>query len=172
MKLLNLSLYGYIFGNIIPSLLKYNNFYIGLDGVEYYGEVHTTKLNSIIHSIFMPFTIYGMFLLIPKVILPKKYDNSYEYAYKINFFLYVTYMTHYISINKYIGLLTSIYYYIPLQLSRNQIEFKKGILISTTALTIQELLGHWLSGDDPSRLEAIPNAIIYAIYFSVSHFFD
>ena len=81
-------------------------------------------------------------------------------------------MTHYILINKYIGLLTSIYYYIPLYLSRNQLGFKKGILISTTALTIQELFGHWLSGDDPSRLEAIPNAIIYAIYFSVSHFFD
>ena len=138
MKLVKLTLYGVFFGNIIPSLLKYNNFYIGIEGVEYYGEVHTTKLNSVIHSIFMPFTIYGMFLWIPKVILPKKYNNSYEYSYKINYFLYVTYMTHYILINKYIGLLTSIYYYIPLYLSRNQLGFKKGILISTTALTIQE----------------------------------
>ena len=45
----------------------------------------------------------------------------------------------------------------------------KGLMISTTALTIQEVFGHYLGGDIPSRVEAIPNAILYAIYFSTGH---
>jgi hypothetical protein len=44
-------------------------------------------------------------------------------------------------------------------------------MIAVIALTLQEVLGHWLSGDPQSRVEAIPNAILYAMYYSVSHIF-
>ena len=33
----------------------------------------------------------------------------------------------------------------------------------------EEIIGHWLSTDIGSRFEAVPNAILYAIYFSASH---
>ena len=46
-----------------------------------------------------------------------------------------------------------------------------GFMIAAISLIIQEVFGHWLSGDPLSRLEAIPNAILYAGYFSISHMF-
>lgn len=170
MDYLNLTTLGFTLGNIIPILLNNMNFHIGIKGVNYYSEVHTTNLNCIIHSIFMPFTIYGMFLWIPQVCIPYNIRN-YVNINKFNYLLYITYMSHYIYINIYIGLLVSLYYSIPLYYSINKTSLKRGLLISSTALIIQEIFGHWISGDDPSRLEAIPNAIIYAPYFSISHFF-
>ena len=44
-----------------------------------------------------------------------------------------------------------------------------GLFVATTALTIQEVFGHWLGGDKPSRLEAVPNAIWHAGFYSVWH---
>ena len=49
--------------------------------------------------------------------------------------------------------------------------FKTGLIISSSALIFQELFGHWVGGDIPSRVEAIPNAILYAKYFSLHHLF-
>ena len=47
-----------------------------------------------------------------------------------------------------------------------------GLSISVSALLFQEVFGHYLGGDIPSRWEAIPNAILYAKYFAVSHIFN
>ena len=47
----------------------------------------------------------------------------------------------------------------------------RGLFYSTLGLTFQEIFGHWLGGDIPSRVEAIPNAILYAKFFSLSHIF-
>ena len=35
---------------------------------------------------------------------------------------------------------------------------------------LQEVFGHYIGGDAPSRVEAIPNAILYAPFYSISHF--
>ena len=48
---------------------------------------------------------------------------------------------------------------------------KTGLIVSSSALIFQELIGHWVGGDIPSRVEAIPNAILYAKYFSLHHLF-
>ena len=48
---------------------------------------------------------------------------------------------------------------------------KTGLMISSSALIFQELIGHWVGGDIPSRVEAIPNAILYAKFFSLHHLF-
>jgi hypothetical protein len=45
----------------------------------------------------------------------------------------------------------------------------QGLLIMIGALVFQEMIGHWLSGDACSRIEGIPNAILHAMYYSVSH---
>jgi len=47
----------------------------------------------------------------------------------------------------------------------------QGLGISTAALVFQEIAGHWYGGDILSRWEAIPNAIVYAKYFSLHHLF-
>ena len=190
-----------ITGIILPNYLYYNGFYIGESGVDYYAEVHTTKLNSVIHTIGMPFTIYGMLLWIPVV-----FNLNCRSYIAIQRFLYISYMTHYVLIDWCIGLNTAVIYYIPVyysnklylsefneeanesdqisidkkykiskQKNHNSIRiylFTYGFLVSFYVLLFQEVIGHWLSGDPPSRLEAIPNAILYAMYFSVSHFYQ
>ena len=42
----------------------------------------------------------------------------------------------------------------------------KGVGISTMSLLIQEFIGHYIGGDNPSRLEAVPNAVMYSVFFA------
>ena len=159
-----------IAGLLIPFFLKTMGMSIGKKGVLYYSEVHKKKFNSIIHTLFMPITVYGGLLWIPALL-----NMEREKAQKLQLRLYIMFMTHYITINYKIAILTSILYRIPLVLSykyyNKESSFKKGIITMTKALLVQEWIGHYLSGDPPSRIEAIPNAILYSIYYSISHFF-
>ncbi len=163
-------------GITFPYLLKYyNGNLIGYDGIEYYGEVHLSFWNSLIHTIFMPITIYGMLLWIPAV-----FTRNRCVANDIQLCMYLMYMSHFIySLNWFVGICVAFYYLTPLnygmvcyelQYTRLQL-FVGGICISITALLIQEVFGHYIGGDQLSRLEAIPNAIMYAMYYSVSHLF-
>lgn len=185
-----LAFLGIYLGIFLPKLLHTNGFLIGNAGVDYYAEVHTTQLNSYCHTLGMPFTIYGILLWLP--MLFKLHWKRYIDIQKI---LYYMYMTHYIIMDVKIGLLIAFIYWYPLQYSIKKIEytfqhiknksikcvneygylrlvvFIEGFMISMIALLLQEVIGHWLSGDPQSRIEAIPNAIIYAIYYSVYHIF-
>ena len=170
-------------GIIFPFILSLCGILIGQPGVDYYGEVHSTFHNAMVHTIFMPFTIYGMLLWIPNTLIylsGKKY-SEYDKRFvgsDIQRYLYVVYMTHYLTINIGIGLLLMIVYAIPLyyahrmyidSIHSNHIVY--GLIISIISLTIQEIFGHYYGGDDLSRPEAVFNAILYAVYFSVGHFF-
>jgi hypothetical protein len=44
-----------------------------------------------------------------------------------------------------------------------------GLVIACSALFMQEIIGHYIGGDQASRLEGIPNAILYAPYYSIAH---
>ena len=44
-------------------------------------------------------------------------------------------------------------------------------ITSFLALGIQEGVGHYIGGDIASRPEGVLNAIVYAMYFSVGHWF-
>ena len=131
----------------------------------------------------MPFTIYGMLLWIPNTLL---YLRGHQYSYfdkrllglNIQRYLYIAYMTHYLFINFRIGLLVLFVYAFPLYYARKRYidsiysnHILYGLSISTISLTIQEIFGHYYGGDGPSRPEATFNAILYATYFSVGHFF-
>ena len=165
---------GILYGILCPYILKSTGYKIGQEGVDYYAEVHESRLNSYIHTVFMPLTIYGMYLWIPRVFNLSLYDS-------INFdiCIYAAYMTHYIFINPVVGMFTCILYFIPLvfaYVTHMRINMSKifyiGISVSTIALVIQEVFGHWISGDPFSRFEAIFNAMLYAPYYSVSHIID
>lgn len=181
---------GISLGAILPTILSLCGLNIGERGIDYYAEVHTNSLNSYCHTIGMPFTIYGMLLWIPMII-----DRSYTDYKKIQQFLYIFYMTHYILIDYTIGGTVAAVYAVPVYYANLHTErlfktitydnpqhksihdyyrltfFVKGLMISTAALLFQEGFGHWLSGDPVSRLEGVPNAILYAMYYSVSHLF-
>lgn len=164
------------FGIFMPYFLNYNNLMlIGYEAVNYYGEVHLSFWNSLIHTIFMPVTIYGMLLWIPAVFTRRKCI-----ANDIQLCMYLMYMSHYIvSLNFIVGISVAMYYLVPLNyamhhygFSFNRIQlFSGGICMATTALVIQEVFGHYIGGDQLSRFEAVPNAIMYAMYYSVSHLF-
>ena len=163
-----------IYGITFPYLLNYfNGNLIGNEAINYYGEVHLSFWNSLIHTIFMPITIYGMLLWIPAVFTRRKCI-----ANEIQLCMYLMYMSHYIfSLNFIVGICIAFYYLQPLNYGMYTYGFKYsrlqlfigGICISTTALVIQEVVGHYIGGDNLSRFEAIPNAIMYAMYYSISH---
>jgi len=170
-------------GIIVPFILSLCGVLVWQKGVDYYGEVHSTFHNAMVHTIFMPFTIYGILLWLPNTLIylsGKKY-SEYDVRFvgsDIQRYLYIAYMTHYLTINIGIGILLMIVYAFPLyyahrmyidSIHSNHIVY--GLIISIISLTIQEIFGHYYGGDEPSRPEAVFNAILYAVYFSVGHFF-
>jgi len=191
---------------IVSTLLgiashNYLNNYMktGIDGVEYYGEAHLTRWNAWMHTIGMPFTIYGMVLWIPALL-----RLNPTMAHRLMFSLYYIYGGHYLRINLFIASVYYFFYYFPTLFASREYSVTysgaidavkkksddietttlvkrknntlnslliRGLSISTAALLFQEIAGHWWGGDIPSRWEAIPNAIVYAKYFSLHHLF-
>ena len=162
---------GVAYGILVPLALDHFGFLTGQAGVDYYAEVHTSRLNSYIHTAFMPFTIYGMLLWIPRAL-----NLSFNDSLHFDMCIYVTYMTHYLTISAWVGLAACLYYLVPLVLAylthmRLGMDRLLGVGLATSvlALLIQEVFGHWYANDPPSRGEAVFNAVLYAIYYSVSH---
>jgi len=160
---------------------------VGEEGVYYYSEAHVSSWNAWIHTIGMPMSIYGMLFWIPAVLNLNGYN-----AKKFIWFIYYMYGGHYIRLNKLGALLYYLMYIYTVKRASNQygldiIDYnnnlilntyykssreyliKKGLYISCLGLLFQEIFGHWISEDITSRPEAIPNAILYAIYFSATH---
>ena len=177
LKSQNMYFYACIIGAISHPVLYLLGFKVGQEGVAYYGEVHQQSWNCYMHTLGMPFTIYGMQLWIPAIL-----TNNIVDANKLQKSLYLGYLTHYGLINTKIASIYIPFYGLPtysaIQKYKNtDITFEKnrfnlfcyGFMISFLALLFQEVAGHWYGGDEPSRFEAIFNAILYAKYFSISH---
>jgi uncharacterized membrane protein YGL010W len=159
-------------GAVFPALLARLGYLTGQPGVDYYAEVHTTALNSYTHSLFMPFAMYGMLLWIPAVLRLTPLG-----AVRLDKCIYAAFMAHYLTIDVAVGLLVCAFYYAPLvcacathRRASTTTALCVGLGVSVFALVVQEGLGHWYSGDPPSRSEGVFNAILYAMYYSVSHF--
>ena len=163
-----------LIGLAILPVYKYFKFHVGKEGYEYYGEVHKSKFNCYMHTLGMPFTIYGMTQWIPTLFL-----MSPKECVKCVRNLFFMYLTHYLSVDWKVAALYSVVY-APVAIvsclhhywGTTNTRFKRGLLISISALLFQEGIGHWWGGDKPSRIEAIPNAILYAKYFSLHHLLD
>ena len=164
---------------------------VGTAAVEYYSQIHSSTVNSAIHTLGMPFVAYGSLLMVPVV----KRDSASNYAFAQKA-VYITIMSHYVSVDAKVGSIAMIYYaaptYLAIQKTRQVCskhavsndgtprsvalyDFErlmlgcKGALILVTALLCQEFFGHYLCGDEASRLEGIANAVLYAMFFSISH---
>ena len=183
---------GILIGLFLPLLLDWCHILYHTPGVDYYAEIHTTTLNAFSHTLGMPFTCYGILLWFPLM-----WQRSWQRYQEIQSCLYFAYMTYYIGIDAFIGFCTALVYMGPLILATQTIHHRfstiqsttlktpvyctheydmqrfilaiQGLLIMIGALVFQEFVGHWLSGDSCSRIEGIPNAILHAMYYSVSH---
>ena len=143
----------------------------GQRGVDYYGEAHLSKWNSFIHTVFMPFTTYGILGFIPNLLL-----LSRQNAIKLMNYFYIFYLFHYLQINYYIGCLFGISYSAVLFLAQTHYilsyqHFLYTFCIAFFCLGIQEYLGHYIGGDIPSRAEGVLNAILYANFYALESFF-
>lgn len=159
---------------LLPKMLDLCGILHGEEGVIYYAEVHKSKFNSYIHTIFMPFTYLGFNMAVPAIL-----GLSVRQASRLQLAFYCMYITHYMTINIHSGVLCAIIYSMPVLLASNTYDLNiaryrymlifMGLCISTTALFIQEIVGHYFGGDDPSRPEGVLNAILYAKYYAMAH---
>ena len=152
--------------------------YIGMaslqDGIDYYSEVHTNMWTHIIHTLYMPWLAYGCFCIFSGLFC----HTGVEAIQGIHVIL-CFYIGHYTLICPIYAILIYILYSYPALYAAarfhrfspyNSEIVSEGALIVIGALVMQEYGGHYLSGDPPSRLEAIPNAILYAPYYTVNYF--
>jgi len=181
-------------GFATPTLLEAAGILSGQSAVAYYAEIHSMPLNAFCHTAGMPVVAYGTLIAIPMCVRADL--TSYLLIQRS---LYLAYMAHYIMISWKIGLLSSAVYIVPLLLAQQQTnevfmmignpkvlswrESEKhqlarayllfyGMLAAGGALTLQEGIGHYMSGDPASRPEGVLNAVLYAMYFSTSHVAD
>ena len=167
---------GFVWGTVVGWYLhdtgKLLGLLTGLQGVRYYSQAHTKTLNKIIHCLCMPCTFYGMSHWVPAAIqwLLSKLTKKQIFDYKVfNYAVIGFYWGHYLRMNPKIAIVhLFLYGNIVVQTIEEPRSFTKGILTSTTSLGIQELLGHWLSGDIPSRFQGVVNAILYANYYATT----
>ena len=161
-------------------------------GVRYYGEAHRSRWNAWIHTLGMPVSIYGLLMVVGSMV-PARFGTRARL--RLLWVLYYLYGGHYLRM----GVRQSIPYYVvyaPVtwfavkRCARLTEEyqhsqalqreypglwaylFEEGITYSTGGLLFQEVVGHKLGGDMSSREEGVPNAILYAMYFSISHMCD
>ena len=168
----NVDTFQIMIGTLATPTLHFIGIGTGLNTVEYYGEVHTSYWNSLMHTTGMPFTAYGFVLAIPAFF--ELDNNDAIYLQKCIFILY---FIHYLTFDPAIAMLFFFFYSFPLyfammtyQKSENKRELVNyGLKVSALALFFQEIIGHTVGGDDQSRIEAVPNAIVYAMHYSLSH---
>ena len=155
-----------LFGFLFSNLGKMIGMSVDMEGVEYYREAHLSGWNSAVHIVCMPFTTYGILLAFPNILrLDKLSGQIFIWA------LFMTYSVHYLTVDPVIGLFFIIIYMSPISCAYkdyrySKYNFFKGFMIAFTSLAIQEYIGHYLGGDIPSRVEAIPNAIVYANFYA------
>lgn len=166
-------LLGCSLGLATPSLFRLLGVSTGEQAIHYYAEVHQSRWNSWIHSLGMPFAYYGMLLWFPLLFGLEKKQTAL-----LQLFFYSYYSSYYLTFHIPLGLLVALSYlpsqicamrfYLTSDWSRVQ-TMTYGFLVAFLALSFQEYFGHYLGGDPPSRLEAVPNAIWHAAYYSIWH---
>lgn len=170
---MKLQITGFLCG-ILSHYILSNYMLVGESALQYYNEAHLMDWNVLVHAIVMPFTICGMLIWISALFNLKPY-----YANKLMQFLYFLYGGNYVNISMFGCLLYFMIYYGTVYASQKfynnnynknylyQISLLgNGLFISIVCLLFQEIVGHWFGGDIPSRVEGIPNAIVYAMYLT------
>ena len=171
-KTIEVFLSGIIMGVLTGPIFSIMGVYTGDNAINYYAEVHQSKWSSVVHTVGMPFTYYGLLLCVAPL-----FGMNLENTLLLQMFFYSYFISYYLSLNKTIGILVAICY-LPSQIGAMYFYNNSpdriwviiyGLSIAFSALMVQEIFGHWLGGDEPSRIEGIPNAIWHAGYYSIWH---
>ncbi len=165
-------LIGTLLGSLTSNIFSIFGIYTGDKAIQYYAEVHQSRWNSVIHTIGMPFTYYGLLLCVPPLL-----GMNIENTLSLQLFFYFYFISYYLTLDITVGIIVAICY-LPSQINamhfyhispNRMCSILYGGTIAFIALSIQEIFGHWLGGDAPSRIEGIPNAIWHAGYYSIWH---
>lgn len=159
-----------IIGMALPYLLDYCGMLCGEAGIQYYGEVHQSSQNALVHTLGMPVTSYGLIKMVPAL-----FGFDRKKAHRLQKSIFGLYLFHYFSIQPLIGISFLFFYRYPIIYAMRHYQNTvgcalHGLCIATISLVSQEYFGHYLSGDPPSRLEGVPNAILYSNFFAIRYF--
>ena len=173
-KSLMITLLGIFSGLMTQPIFNLLGIYTGEKAIKYYGEVHQSKWNSLVHTAGMPFTYYGLLIFVPGL-----FGLNRIKTHLFQLFFYNYFISYYATLNLKVSAIVALLYLPSHVYAVNYYKYSfdrivatlYGFMVAFSALTIQEVFGHWLGGDPPSRIEAIPNAIWHAGFYSVWHLF-
>jgi uncharacterized membrane protein YGL010W len=159
---------GALLGPVFNSIGMLN----GQEALDYYAEVHQSTWNSLMHTVGMPFTFYGISCWFPALFRLSNANKN-----RMQECVWTVLFVHYMTIDLFRGMLCLLVYIYPAYLALERTKytltdwdlFKHGFMVSFCSLVFQEIVGHWMGGDDPSRVEGIPNAIFYSVFYSTYH---
>lgn len=166
-------------GLYLSDILKLFGVLSGKKGISYYAEAHLSKWNSWMHTIGMPFTFYGISCWVPALLsilrILSKHNQS---LMQLN--CWYVYVIHYMTIDYKRAFFCMLFYIYPAykaykkttseKTKRNSYNlFLHGFIISFLSLAFQEVVGHYMGGDIPSRPEGVLNAILYSVIYSTHH---
>lgn len=165
---------GSFLGFMTQPIFNLLGVYTGEKAIKYYGEVHQSKWNSLVHTAGMPFTYYGLLIFVPGLFGLNRKKTLFFQLFFYNYFI-----SYYATLNLTVAAIVGALYLPSQAYAMNYYKYSfnrivttlYGFMVAFSALTIQEVFGHWLGGDPPSRIEAIPNAIWHAGFYSVWHIF-
>ena len=163
-------------GLFLTNILNVCGILSGEEGINYYAEAHLSTWNSWMHTIGMPFTFYGISCWVPALF------NTFQLISKngrnnMQLYIWYVYMLHYMTIDFKRGLVCLAFYLYPAYkaymkthtTTSNFKLFLHGFIISALSLVFQEIVGHYIGGDIPSRPEGVMNAILYSVIYSTYH---
>ena len=163
-------------GLFLSNILNAGGVLTNKVGIDYYAEAHLTNWNSWMHTIGMPFTVYGISCWVPALFSMMRIISN-QNRNKMQLASWYVYALHYMTIDFKRGLFCIAFYLYPSYRAYTKTQYTKsnfklflhGFLISFVSLAFQEFVGHYLGGDIPSRTEGVFNAILYAALYSTYH---
>ena len=103
-----------VLGTLVTPTLHYIGMGTGMNAVEYYGEVHLSYWNSVMHTMGMPFTAYGFVLAIPSL-----FNLNTEQGIYVQKCVFILYFIHYLTFDPIIAILYFFFYSFPLYFAMN-----------------------------------------------------
>lgn len=151
----------------------------GKEGYDLYHELHLNYGNQMIHGLFMPFVVYGIFVGLPAFFV--KTDAG---ATRFRVAIWATYLAYYSSFDVvgatlcgqfYLPALWYLSVYQPYYYHHNSGRIQAimwGLIFLFGAVGIQEFFGHTFYEERNSNLWELPNSIAIAPLFGIRCLFQ
>ena len=148
---------------------------LGSCGYNLYAELHQNYWNRLIHGLFMPFVVYGVFNGTPAVLSQTNYMNTVM----TKMWIYIGFLSYYLLFDPVGSVMSAIVYYPVLHFSLQKHytaenkwkDIRESILWISFAILVQELFGHTLFESVNSDLYQVFNSILIAPLFGARSLF-